>query len=137
MMLLSGVVILLVPDLSASMILLLIVFPQSAASFWPYAHMSVIDGMEQEEKKTFDINFALSILAVSLPFSTLVILGVFSFQSVFSSPFYTLALGGSLVAIGILPSLVSRIRKRGIVKAMIPNEVVNNEGRNEHYIKVG
>jgi hypothetical protein len=137
MLMLSGVVILLVPDISNEMILLLIVFPQSAVSFWPYAHMSVINGLESNDKKTFDVNFALSILAVSLPFSTLIILGVFSFQFLFSDPAGSFSIGVGLIALGLAPQLVRRARKRGLVKSMIPNEVVNEDSRNEHYVKLG
>lgn len=137
MLIFSALIVLLLPALTAPMIMLLIVFPQSATSFWPYAHMSVINGIEQSQKKTFDVNFALSILAVSLPYSTLIILGVFSFQSVFTNPLYVFVIGGLLIIAGVTPQLLKRRRKRGIMQPMITPEVAAEEGRGKHYIKVG
>lgn len=60
-------------------ILLLLAFGLSACSFWPYAHISAIDALEidaKTKKKTFHNNYAISILALSFPLSTLLILGV-------------------------------------------------------------
>lgn len=60
-------------------ILLLLAFGLSACSFWPFAHISAIDTLEKEgkaKKKTFHNNYAISILAMSFPLSTLLILGV-------------------------------------------------------------
>ncbi|MCV9387019.1 permease [Reichenbachiella ulvae] len=91
---LSAAVIYFMPQLSLPMMLLVIVFPQSAVSFWPFAHMTALDSHQEEEsKKTFDINLALSVLACSLPFSTLIVLAVFTFDQVFVSPFYLFGLG--------------------------------------------
>ncbi|KJD32852.1 permease [Tamlana nanhaiensis] len=61
-------------------ILLMIAFGLSACSFWPFAHISSVATKElniEADKKTFDTDFALSILALSLPLSVLLILGVF------------------------------------------------------------
>lgn len=60
-------------------ILLLLAFGLSACSFWPFAHISAIDALEKDskaKKKTFHNNYAISILALSFPLSTLLILGV-------------------------------------------------------------
>jgi len=60
-------------------IALLLAFGLSACSFWPYAHISTIDALEndtQAKKKTFHNDYAISILALSFPLSTLLILGV-------------------------------------------------------------
>ncbi|MEO0525592.1 MAG: permease [Bacteroidota bacterium] len=93
-------------------ILLVLALALSACSFWPFAHISSIMDLEKnvsEDKKTFNGNFAINILALSFPFSTILILGVFSGGAVFSSiyPIFILAL--ALLFIGFLPVLVKRI----------------------------
>ena len=60
-------------------ILFFMILSLSSVSFWPFAHMSLIDKIEQKAKvkeRTFDIAFGLNYLAYSLPFSTLLILGL-------------------------------------------------------------
>lgn len=107
---LSGCFIALMPELSVPVMLLAIVFPQSACSFWPYAHMSTVNGMEAHQPRTFDVSFALSVLAISLPFSTLIILGVLSFQSFMLEPLHLLGIGAVLFAGAFVPQLLSRIK---------------------------
>ena len=95
------------------MTLLVVVFPQSSCSFWPFAHMSAVNSMEENGKHaqpTFNINFALSLLACSLPFSTLLILGVFSFTGFFVQPLYVLVVGLSFTAVSFIPYLVKQIQ---------------------------
>ncbi len=80
---LSGVLLLIFPVSSPEIILLIIVFPQSACSFWPYAHMAAVGQLEKKSMaegrgKTFDLDFAMNVLACSLPFSVLLIMGVYS-----------------------------------------------------------
>lgn len=89
---LSATIIYFMPQLSAAMVLLIIVFPQSAVSFWPFAHMTALDA-GTEDIKTFDSNLALSVLACSLPFSTLIVLAVFTFDQVFVNPLYLFGVG--------------------------------------------
>ncbi|MEM8894909.1 MAG: permease [Bacteroidota bacterium] len=108
--LISAGVIAVVPDLSVPMMLLAIVFPQSSCSFWPFAHMSSVNAMEEGSTKTFDINFALSVLAISLPFSTIVILGVFSFQTIVINPIYLSAIGVLLIVLAFIPQLIARFK---------------------------
>ncbi len=103
---LSALLIYFAPAVSPAFILLIIVFPQSSCSFWPFAHMSAVDSLEQKQQvlsNTFHTKFALSVLACSLPFSTLIILGVFSFPSFFLSSFHTLMVGLTLTSISFLP----------------------------------
>jgi hypothetical protein len=60
-------------------ILFMISFSLSACSFWPFAHISSIAAKEKDVitiNKTFNTDFALSILALSLPLSVIIILGV-------------------------------------------------------------
>ncbi len=58
-------------------LLFFMILALSSVSFWPFAHMTLIDKMEQKagvKERTFDIGFGLNYLAYSLPFSTLLIL---------------------------------------------------------------
>lgn len=93
-------------------ILLLLAFGLSACSFWPYSHIAVIDAQENEiakNRRTFNSNFAVNILALSFPLSTVLILGVLSSGSVFSNVVPVLFLGGILMALGILPYLIQKV----------------------------
>lgn len=95
-------------------IMLAVVFPLSAVSFWPFAHMSAFnlkedsDGMKAQ-KRTFDTEFAILILACSLPFSTLLILGILSAGTLFTGIPILVTLGISFLAVGILPNLIRRV----------------------------
>jgi len=108
--LLSGMVLIFAPQLSYPAILVLVVFPQSAISFWPFAHMASITALEQENEKkttrTFDMELAVNILACSLPFSTAIMLIVFSFGELFTSSTTLLAVGFALVGLGIIKPIL-------------------------------
>lgn len=106
--LLSGIFLGLAPSLPAESALLAVVFPQSAVSFWPFAHMSAIRKMELtsgSKKSTFDLDLGINVLAVSMPLSTLLILGVFSSGTVWVVPTHVLILGASLVGISLVPTV--------------------------------
>ena len=95
-------------------ILVMIAFGLSSASFWPFAHISAIHLKEKKENtldKTFDINFALSILALSLPISVLLILGILTTGNTFTNINNILMLGGILFFIGILYPILIKIKK--------------------------
>ncbi|MDB4293697.1 hypothetical protein N9954_09855, partial [Maribacter sp.] len=95
-------------------ILLLVVFPQSACSFWPFAHMSAVNALEENDKKkdpTFDINFAVNILACSLPFSTILIISIFSLSEFFVDPIVLLLTGFSMIGISFIPKLLRKFKK--------------------------
>ena len=112
--LISAIFVFLFPALGASMILFLIVFPQSSCSFWPFAHMSAIAVLEEKDeqtKPTFDIDFAVNILACSLPFSTLIIIGVFSFSELFINPMIILGSAVVLIALSYIPNLIALLKK--------------------------
>lgn len=114
--LLSSLFVFLFPTLTPALILLLVVFPQSACSFWPFAHMSAVSSLEEKDKQanpTFDIDFAVNILACSLPFSTILIISVLSFNEFFIDPIKILGTGVVLVTLSFLPVLIAKIR-RGI-----------------------
>src|SRR5690606_11327703 len=79
--LISGALLLALPVNDVATMLLIIVFPQSACSFWPFAHMAAVSKLERkqyETDKTFDLDFAMNILACSLPLSVILILGIYS-----------------------------------------------------------
>ncbi|MFO7826218.1 MAG: permease [Cyclobacterium sp.] len=108
--LLSGTILLFAPQLSYAAILVLVVFPQSAISFWPFAHMASVTALEQDSEKkrnkTFDMELAVNILACSLPFSTLIMLTVFSFGELFASSTTLLVIGFVLIGLGIIKPLL-------------------------------
>ncbi len=112
--LLSAIFVYIFPAIGASMILLLVVFPQSACSFWPFAHMSAVSSLEDkdgQQNPTFDIDFAVNVLACSLPFSTVLIISIFSFSEVFINPLLLLVIGGSMVVSSFVPFLLGRFKK--------------------------
>ena len=82
-------------------ILLMLAFSLSACSFWPFAHISAVDAAEADEtKKTFNPNYAISILALSFPLSTILILGILSSGNIFTQPTSIFMLGGVLSIVG-------------------------------------
>lgn len=106
----SALFIYLVPNLSPSLLLLAIVFPQSSSSFWPFAHISLINSQEEDKRKTFDVEFALAILAFSLPFSSLIIMGTLSFPSISANPNTIGLIGLMLVVSSFVPQLGQQIK---------------------------
>ena len=102
--LLSALLISIFPIGGVALLLLAVIFPQSSCSFWPFAHMSVVDSLEkknQQDSTTFDLDLALNILAVSLPFSTMVILTICSFPNYFSNPNFLFGIAIVFLVIGI------------------------------------
>jgi len=129
---LSGLFVFLFPNLTPAMVLLLVVFPQSSCSFWPFAHMSAVSSMEEkdgQEEPTFDINFAVNVLACSLPFSTLLIIGVFSFSEFFIPASNLTLLGGTLLIASFAPLLIRKFRSVQKLKKNKPFSMIstNNE----------
>lgn len=108
--LLSGLVLVFVPQMSYAAILVLVVFPQSAISFWPFAHMASITALEQDQEgkrtKTFDMELAVNILACSLPFTTIIMLTVFSFGEFFTTPITLFSTGLIMIGLGIIKPLL-------------------------------
>jgi hypothetical protein len=119
-LLFSGLLIALVPMPSEAAIILAIVFPLSACSFWPFAHMSAVKGMEslkeesKEREPTFDLTLAINILAISLPFSTVLILGILSSSSYFIHPYRVLLMGGLFLLVFIVPKILQMILAKDI-----------------------
>ena len=93
-------------------ILVLLVFGLSACSFWPFSHIAVVEAQElevTEKRRTFNASFAVNILALSFPLSTILILAVLSSGSVFSNVVPILLLGSVLIGLGMIPYLVKKI----------------------------
>ena len=96
-----------------SEILLMLSFGLSACSFWPFAHLSLVDGLEVDKKpKTFDSNYAVSILALSFPLSTVLILGVLNSGSLLGSPMNVFIAGILLCALGAVFPLLKAFSKK-------------------------
>lgn len=103
-------------------ILVMLVFGLSSCSFWPFAHISSISAKEMnqnEEKMTFNINFALSIIGLSLPISVLLILGIFTAGTTFTELPAIFGLSGVLFLIGIVYPIVTRIKSSAIVTSNV------------------
>lgn len=116
-LLFSTVCLSLIPELNSAMRMLVVVFPQSAVSFWPLAHISTISAMERRSGtsfggvKTFNAQLALNVLAVSLPFSAGVSLTVFSTGDLFTRVPALFLTAGLLLVMAVAPVLVYRALK--------------------------
>ncbi len=118
---LSGLMLLIHPMASLSAALVAVIFPQSACSFWPFAHMSAVDHLESRKseaeregkKSTFDSTLALNVLAFSLPFSTTLILTICSIGEFFTNPVYLFIIGISFISACVIPSLISKFIVQG------------------------
>ncbi|MEL6556729.1 MAG: permease [Bacteroidota bacterium] len=104
------------PGLTTVMSLLLLVFAQSSVSFWPFAHIATVTEMEKDNRdKTFNSDIALSVLAISLPFSTITILGILSVPAIAISALYPAVAGILLIMVSTIPPLIVWFRNfRGI-----------------------
>lgn len=77
--------------------LLVVAFPQSSCSFIPYAQMTLFsDG--NRSRQIFNTGLALSLLAISLPFSSFLIISVYTSGSFFTAPLHLISL--SAIALG-------------------------------------
>lgn len=116
---------------SSSAILLAVVFPLSSCSFWPFAHMSAVRQLElgsnqESDSKTFDLELGINILAVSLPFSTLMILGIFSAGEYFTLPVNVLGFGGLLILLPIISKVISWLRTMDFSIELPKNQDLKN-----------
>lgn len=91
------------PALNPTLAVLVVVFPQSAVSFWPFAHLSAVSQLPSPERgPVFDADLALNVLAFSLPFSTLIMLMVLSAGTAFAQP---IASGWAAAGMLVVPLL--------------------------------
>ena len=116
---LSALLISLLAVSSPVMMLLIVVFPQSAASFWPFAHMSAVNALEdknapEDNKKTFDLELSLAVLACSLPFSSILILMICSVGSFFTIPSNLLLVGSGFLILAAAPIAIRQFSKQKV-----------------------
>jgi malate permease and related proteins len=95
--------------------LLAIVVPLSSCSFWPFAHISGINLKEDNdeiptEKRTFDVNLAILILAFSLPLSTILILGILASGHFFTNTITLSIFSCLLIVLGLAPHLIKKTK---------------------------
>jgi len=105
------------PGATYASLMLAVVFPQSACSFWPFAHMAIVESMSKKEgdpkaSPVFNNELAMNLLALSLPFSTLVILGIFTTGAFFTHTVNLLAIGVGLIGLSALPSLFGAAKRK-------------------------
>jgi malate permease and related proteins len=99
-------------NLPESVILLIIILPQSACSFWPFAHMSMVNELQYQDEKTkiFRLDMAVNLLALSLPFATILSLIICSSGSYFANIYPVLYLGLAFITFSTLPFIVRAIQ---------------------------
>ena len=100
-----------------SLVLLAVVVPLSSCSFWPFAHISAFNLKEEEknatkERRTFDMNLAVLILAFSLPLSTILVMGILASGEFFAHTSTLLIFGLILTGFGLAP----HVFKKPIIK---------------------
>jgi hypothetical protein len=106
----SGILLLMLPVKDTATMLLIVVFPQSACSFWPFTHMAAVSKLEKkhgENDRTFDLDFAMNVLACSLPFSVILILIIYSSGGFFASPMPNIGAGLCSLLLGLFPIVLS------------------------------
>lgn len=107
---LSGVVLYFFPTNDIPTMLLIVVFPQSACSFWPYAHMASVGQIEKKSGttlKTFDQDFAMNVLACSMPFSVVLIMIVYATGTAFANTTTVFISSGALLLAGSIVVLLA------------------------------
>jgi hypothetical protein len=110
--LVSGTLLVLFPVTDLATTLLIVVFPQSACSFWPYAHMAAVGQLESKSadpstSRTFDLDFAMNVLACSMPFSVILILVIYSSGNFFASVANVFVCSGALLLLAVLVLVLS------------------------------
>lgn len=94
-------------------ILLVLAFTLSACSFWPFMHIAMVDAEETDlgiERKTFDTNFAIAVLAFSLPVSVVLILLVLSTNTLFTNTVNIFTSGALLLVLGLLSPVIKGLK---------------------------
>ncbi len=110
--------------------MLVVLFPQSSCSFWPYAHMCAIhkmDDVKENGTSTFDLSFAMNMLALSLPFSTLMILALSTYGTKSAHISFVLTLALVLFGVALLPLLIQWLRKSSSVLSSRLSPAEENE----------
>ncbi|QDO93350.1 permease [Formosa sediminum] len=131
-LLIIGCLITVAPIFDSKDILLILVFGLSACSFWPFAHISSIATKEIDaptHKSTFNVDFALSILALSLPLSVLLILSIFTAGNTFTKAPNILIFGCIILSLGLIVPAFNILKKGKTLNASfskLANTLVKN-----------
>ena len=91
----------------------------SSCSFWPFAHISNISFKEKhlnEKERTFDTGIALSLLALSLPISVIMILGMLTAGETFTSVKSILIAAIIFIVIGSIFPIVNYLKEHLLSK---------------------
>ncbi|MEJ7644206.1 MAG: permease [Chryseolinea sp.] len=118
--LISAALLVALPVTDLATMLLIVVFPQSACSFWPYSHMVAVSALEDRipnhnTSNVFDMDFAMNVLACSMPFSVVLILIVFNTGHFFTSIFHVLTASGVCLVVAVVPFLLSSQRAQSVM----------------------
>jgi predicted permease len=112
--LISGVLLAIVPITDVATLLLVVVFPQSACSFWPYSHMVVVNSLEdkaaRDKPRVFDLDFAMNVLACSMPFSVILILLIYNTGTFFIGISNVFVIAAICLLLAVAPFLTSMLR---------------------------
>lgn len=134
--LISGLLLFFFPVTDIPTVLLMVVFPQSACSFWPYAHMASVAQLESKADgkptaRTFDLDFAMNVLACSMPFSVILILIIYASGNFFASTANVFICSATLLTLALLVVLVSSkaiaVYKSNAAAMEITPQVKNSE----------
>jgi len=108
--LVSGFILLVLPVHDLATALLIVVFPQSACSFWPYSHMAAVSALESKnnsgKEKTFDLDFTMNVLGCSMPFSVILILLIYSSGNMFTEVSSVFSLAAVFLVVAFVPALI-------------------------------
>jgi malate permease and related proteins len=99
--LISAAAIVLLKPQTPEAIALFISLPQASCSLWPLLHATAINQRTQSHSTTpfFDVDFATALLALSFPFSILVLLLIFGSGDFFYSPTHSTLVGTALLGL--------------------------------------
>lgn len=95
-------------------VMLLLVFSLSACSFWPFAHISLVDKEENHldfKLKTFDVNFAIGIIAVSFPLSTSMNILILTANMDYTKPSLLMIIGGLMISFSLIVYLANKVSR--------------------------
>lgn len=110
----SALLIAILPLDSVDMKVLAVVFPLSSCSFLAYAHMHSVNTLKElslnsvRQLPVFNLNLGLTLLALSLPFSTILILSVCVAKTFFTSSIHLLSIGVFLIVTATILCIFNR-----------------------------
>ena len=110
--LISAAAIVLLKPQSVEAIALFVSLPQASCSLWPLLHATAINQRQSSGAPFFDVDFATALLALSFPFSILVLLVVFGSGDFFYSPIHSSLTGSALLGLcGLLWAVQQMLSK--------------------------